>query len=106
MKVSENNVPKSSESPGSPKSPGSPGPLDDAPTLRLPEVFVVMSPDQSNGDKNYPGTVGLKYGPTKEDWVRLPYISMKKLIDFCKENSRLFNMQLQKEREKMQVSDL
>ncbi|AAM06178.1 hypothetical protein [Methanosarcina acetivorans] len=80
--------------------------FSDAPTLRIPEAFIVLSPDQVNGDKTYPGTVGLKYGPTKEDWIRLPYTSMKKLIDFCRENSSLFNSQLQKEREKNQVTDL
>lgn len=95
-----------------PGSPNTPGPADslshfgEAPTLRIPEAFIVLSSDQRNGEKVYPGTVGLKYGPAKEDWIRLPYTSMKKLIDFCKENSVLFNYQLKIEREKNQVSDL
>lgn len=78
----------------------------DSPSLRLPEAFVVLSPNQVSGEKTYEGTVGFKYGPSKDDWLRLPYTSMKKIIDFCSEHKDLFNMQLQKEREKNQVSDL
>ncbi len=78
----------------------------DSPSMRLPEAFVVLSPDQINGEKVYPGTVGFKYGPSKDDWLRVPYTSMKKVIDFCNEHKALFNKQLQKERQKNQVSDL
>ncbi len=78
----------------------------DSPSLRIPEAFVILSPDQVSGDKTYEGTVGFKYGPSKDDWFRMPYTSMKKVIDFCSEHKDLFNMQLRKEREKNQVSDL
>lgn len=80
--------------------------FSDSPSLRLPEAFVVLTPDQVNGEKIYAGAVGFKYGPAKEDWLRLPYTSMKKVIDFCMEHKDLFNKQLQKERQKNQVSDL
>lgn len=80
--------------------------FSDSPSMRLPEAFVVLSPDQINGEKVYPGTVGFKYGPSKDDWLRMPYTSMKKVIDFCNEHKNLFNVQLQKERQKNQVSDL
>ncbi|AKB35536.1 hypothetical protein MSSAC_0946 [Methanosarcina siciliae C2J] len=92
-----------------PPASGSEPPLaqfSDSPMIRLPEVLLVLSPDQVNGERNYPGSVGIKYGPSKDDWVRLPYTTMKKIIDFCKENALLFNSQLQKEREKNLVSDL
>lgn len=78
----------------------------DVPVLRLPECLIMLSPDQENGDKTYEGSIGFKYGPEKKDWLRLPYMSMKKLIDFCMENKEQFNAQLKKEREKNQVSDL
>lgn len=78
----------------------------ESPSLRIPEAFVVLSPDQVSGDKKYEGSVGFKYGPSKEDWLRIPYTSMKKVIDFCSEHKGLFNEQLKKEREKNQVTDL
>lgn len=78
----------------------------DVPTLRIPEGFVVMSFDNVSGNKIYPGTVGIKYGPNKTDWLRFSYMSFKKLIDFCQENREQFNTQLKCEREKLQVSDL
>lgn len=78
----------------------------ESPSLRIPEAFVVLSPDQISGDKKYEGSVGFKYGPAKEDWLRIPYTSMKKIIDFCSEHKGLFNEQLKKEREKNQVTDL
>lgn len=82
------------------------GGFDDVPMLRLPECLIMLSPDQENGDRVFEGSVGFKYGPEKRDWLRLPYMSMKKLIDFCVENREQFNAQLRKEREKNQVSDL
>lgn len=90
---------------GNESSRGTSG-FSDSPSLRLPEAFVVLSPDQISGDKVYEGTVGFKYGPAKDDWLRMPYTSMKKIIDFCSEHKGLFNKQLQKERQKNQVSDL
>jgi len=55
----------------------------DSPSLRLPEAFVILSPDQVSGEKTYEGTVGFKYGPSKDDWLRLPYTSMKKMALRC-----------------------
>ncbi|MDQ1253238.1 MAG: hypothetical protein QG646_2388 [Euryarchaeota archaeon] len=80
--------------------------FSDSPSLRIPEAFVVLSPDQVSGGKKYEGTVGFKYGPSKDDWLRIPYTSMKKVIDFCGGHKDLFNAQLKKEREKNQVTDL
>jgi len=73
-------------------------------TLRTPEVFVLLSEDNEEKGKSYPGTVGFKYGPEKGEWVRVSYLTMKKIIDLCQENKILFNAQLKKELEKNQVS--
>jgi|GEM_PF-2171455 len=80
--------------------------FEDVPTMRLPEGTVFLTPDQENKGRVYDGKVGIKYGAEKDEWLRLSYTSMKRLIDFCKENSVAFNTQLKKEREKLQVSDL
>jgi hypothetical protein len=80
---------------------------DDAVMMRLPECLVLMSPDSTTKDgKVREGKIGLKYGSEKTDWIWMPYMSMKKLIDLCKENRELFNTQLSQERQKMQVDDL
>lgn len=82
------------------------GGYDDVPMMRIPSGMIMLSKDQENNGRTYEGTVGIKYGPTKADWLRLSYMEMKKLIDFCRENKDLFNTQLKKERENMSVGDL
>ena len=82
------------------------GGFDDVPTMRVPSGFIMLTKDTTKGEKTYEGSFGIKYGPEKSDWLRIPYLEMKKIIDFCKENKHLFNEQLEKERKKMSVGDL
>jgi hypothetical protein len=82
------------------------GNFEDVPILRLPFGMLMLSKNQETNGRTYEGTVGIKYGPEKSDWLRMSYLDMKKVIDFCKENKALFNTQLQQEREKMVVGDL
>lgn len=82
------------------------GNFEDVPILRLPFGMLILSKDQQTNSRTYEGTVGIKYGPEKSDWLRMSYMDMKKVIDFCKENKALFNTQLQQERQKMVVGDL
>lgn len=77
------------------------GPSDspEVPMMRLPECFVMMS----QADETYDGNIGLKYGNTKQDWLRISYIGFNKLIGFLKkpENLKIFNEQLKIEKEKL-----
>jgi hypothetical protein len=76
-------------------------------SLRLPECFVMMSQDGPDKTGTFrEGSVGMKYGTEKSDWLWMPYMSVKKLIDFCTEHKDLFNAQLEKERSRLQVQNL
>jgi hypothetical protein len=80
---------------------------DDAVMMRLPECLVIMSPDSTTDNgRTRDGKIGLKYGSEKSDWIWMPYMSMKKLIDLCKEHREMFNEQLSKERQRLAVDDL
>jgi len=82
------------------------GSFEDVPILRLPIGMLMLGKDSESNGRTFDGTVGIKYGPEKSDWLRLSYMDMKKIIDFCKENKDLFNTQLKAEREKMLTGDL
>lgn len=82
------------------------GQQDETAMMRLPSAFVMLSQDNNENGKHFAGTVGLKYGTEKKDWLRMSYSEMKKLMDFCNENKTLFNKQLAQERKDMVVSDL
>lgn len=72
-------------------------------TLRLPECFVMMSEDSVKDGKARDGSIGLKTG---DGWTWMSYMSVKKIIDLCKENREMFNKQLHTELAKMQVEEL
>ena len=82
------------------------GELPDVPMIRLPSGFVMLSRDNTSNGRTFEGTVGIKYGPEKGDWLRFSYTDMKRLIDFCTEHRELFNAQLSNERLRMQIGDL
>jgi hypothetical protein len=82
------------------------GAFADVPILRIPTGMLMLSKDQETNGRTFEGTVGIKYGPEKSDWLRLSYMEMKKIIDFCREHKEQFNTQLKLEREKMATGDL
>ncbi len=82
------------------------GGYDDVPIMRIPSGMLMLSKDQENNGRTFDGTVGIKYGPEKSDWLRLSYMEMKKIIDFCREHKDQFNTQLKLERDRMVVGDL
>ena len=82
------------------------GEMPEVPMLRLPSGFVMLSRDNVSNGRVFEGTVGIKYGPEKGDWLRLSYMDMRKLIEFCTEHRELFNAQLSNERSKMNIGDL
>ena len=71
----------------------------ETPMMRLPECLVMLS----EADDRYDGNIGLKYGNTKQDWLRISYLGFNKLIGFLKqpENIKIFNEQLALEKEKL-----
>ena len=73
------------------------GDFDDVAMLRLPFGMVMLGKDQETDGRKFDGQVGIKYGKTSQDWLRMSYIDMKKIIDFCRENKETFNEQLTKE---------
>ncbi|WP_406656632.1 hypothetical protein V7O62_12335 [Methanolobus sp. ZRKC2] len=88
---------------------GVPNALPETAYLRLPSTDFSLSPDNEKDGRKYEGSVSLKVSNTgdfRKDYFRIPYIDMKKIIDFCRENKDLFNKQLKQEREKLQVGDL
>lgn len=77
-----------------------------SPILRMPFGLFILGSDQKSGDRVFEGQVSIKYGPEKGDWLKMPYMDMKKLIDFCMENRDHFNEYMAKERSKMVTGDL
>lgn len=75
----------------------------DSVSLRLPEAFVMLTKDGIYKGKPSEGSVRMKTG---DNWTSLSYMSMKKMIDFCKVNKEVFNAQLKRERDALQVQDL
>lgn len=90
------------QTPAAPSEGTTPGGYEDTPSLRLPFGFVTLGIDT----EKYTGQVGIKYGPEKNDWLRMSYIDCKKFIDFCREHRDVFNAQLKIEREKTNTGDL
>jgi hypothetical protein len=76
---------------------------DEGINIRLPELFMMMTPDGEYKGKPSEGKIGLKFG---NDWQWISYTSMRKMIKLCTENKELFNDQLQKEIAKLQVESL
>lgn len=79
---------------------------DTNPSVRLPECLFLMADDSVYKGREREGKIGLKYGKGKSEWIWLSYMSMKKIIDTCKDNKELFNSQLKKEIQRMQVDEL
>ncbi len=77
-----------------------------SPMVRMPFGLFILGSDQKSGDRSFDGQVSFKYGPEKGDWLKMSYMDMKKLIDFCIENKTHFNEYLSKERSKMAMGDL
>lgn len=75
----------------------------DSVSLRLPEAFVMMTKDGTYKGKPSEGSIRMKVG---ENWFSFSYTSMRKIIAFCQVNKDVFNDQLKKERDKLQVQDL
>lgn len=84
-----------------------PGKYAESPMLRMPFGMFILGVDQETEQgQKYEGQVSMKYGPDKSDWLKISYMDMKKLIDFCIENKDHFNGMLAKERSKLSTGDL
>lgn len=78
----------------------------ESPMVRMPFGLFILGKDQESDGKKFDGQVSIKYGPEKGDWLKMSYIEMKKLIDFCKEHREQFNEMLAKERALQNTGDL
>lgn len=79
---------------------------DDTAFLRLPTTMVMLTKDSEKDGRQYEGSVRIRYGSQKGQWVVISYTESLKIVSFLKENKDLVNAQLDLEERRNSVGRL